>query len=367
MTQEKIIETLLDFIDADDERAAVGSTTSNEVFNEIALELYRYQFSFNQPFRHFSSQRGRTPRTVKSWQDIPLVPINAFKKLCLSCCRPEDAPYVFTTSGTTETGVKGKSYHSSLDVYDASMTRGFKEFFIADKDSIEMSILYPTEEVMPNSSLAHYLTLAIKNFGTPRSAYVMNHEGIDFEALFERLKKAEANKEPHALLGASYSYIPLLEEMRAREISFSLPTGSRLFDTGGFKTKSNAPTLDDFYTDISKAFGVPRDMCINMYGMTELSTQFYDQGNVVCPSVKFGPHWIKTRVVNPVTGRELPQGERGVLAHCDLAHFNIVTSILTEDAGIATADGFKLLGRADGNDAKGCSMAVEEFLNAAQT
>ena len=102
-----------------------------------------------------------------------------------------------------------------------------------------------------------------------------------------------------------------------------------------------------------------------MYGMTELSTQFYDWGNETCPSVKSGPHWIRSRVINPLTGRDIPPGDIGVLVHCDLAHFNITTTILTEDAGIKTEAGFILLGRADGSDAKGCSMVVEEFLKAA--
>jgi hypothetical protein len=52
--------------------------------------------------------------------------------------------------------------------------------------------------------------------------------------------------------------------------------------------------------------------------------------------------------------------------HCDLANFNSVTSILTEDVGVAAGDGFLLLGRAEGAQARGCSLAVEEFLQAAR-
>jgi hypothetical protein len=103
-----------------------------------------------------------------------------------------------------------------------------------------------------------------------------------------------------------------------------------------------------------------------MYGMTELSTQLYDDGNADVPSVKSGPHWIRSRLVDPLTGREVAPGERGVLVHCDLANFNSVTSILTEDVGVAAPGGFLLLGRAEGAQAKGCSLAVAEFLQAAQ-
>ena len=42
--------------------------------------------------------------------------------------------------------------------------------------------------------------------------------------------------------------------------------------------------------------------------MTELSSQFYDAGNATVPSVKHAPHWVRTRVLDPATGQELPQG-----------------------------------------------------------
>lgn len=103
-----------------------------------------------------------------------------------------------------------------------------------------------------------------------------------------------------------------------------------------------------------------------MYGMTELSTQFYDSGNEIVPSVKTGPHWIRTRIVNPLSGEDVPKGERGVMVHCDLANLNSVTTILTEDLGIEKAEGFLLLGRVQGAEAKGCSIAIEEFIKAAK-
>ena len=52
--------------------------------------------------------------------------------------------------------------------------------------------------------------------------------------------------------------------------------------------------------------------------------------------------------------------------HCDLANFNSVTTILTEDLGVEVDDGFLLLGRVQGAEARGCSIAVEEFINFAK-
>lgn len=358
VTEAQIIEELLAFIAAD-------SATEGE-FDRLALALFAYQFENNAPYRRFAVQRAKTTRTVRTWRDIPAVPISAFKDLTLSCRPPEEAARVFMTSGTTKGGVRGKSHHPTLAVYDASMTTNFRRRFMPDRERIRMGILFPTEEAMPNSSLAHYLALAVRHFGVEGSQYLMNDNGLDNERLFAELARAERSGEPYALLGASYSFVPVLDEMRRRGRAVALPDGSRILDTGGFKGQSREIAAEDFYDQLSSAFGVPRRLCVNMYGMTELSTQFYDGGNERVPSVKSGPHWIRSRVVNPLTGVEVPRGSVGVLTHCDLAHFNVVSTILTEDAGIAVEDGFLLLGRADGAEAKGCSLAVEEFLKAAQ-
>jgi hypothetical protein len=67
-----------------------------------------------------------------------------------------------------------------------------------------------------------------------------------------------------------------------------------------------------------------------------------------------------------MSGDEMPKGQPGILVHTDLANYNSVTSILTEDVGVATDNGFILLGRAQGAQAKGCSLAVDDFLQAAR-
>jgi hypothetical protein len=358
VTEAQIIATLLDYIDGEDR--------TEVTFERQALLIFAYQFENNQPYRRFAVKRGRTPLTVRAWRDIPAVPITAFKDLTLSCRPVDGIEHVFTTSGTTRGGVRGRSYHPTLAVYDRSMIPNFRQRFMAGLERIRMGILFPDEVAMPNSSLAHYLALARSSFGTQDSVGFIGETGLDLPRLLAALEHAEASGEPYALLGASYSFVPLLDAWQRLGRRFALPEGSRILDTGGFKGQSRELAADAFYDGLSRALGVPRSRCINMYGMTELSTQFYDDGNAVCPPVKSGPHWARSRVVNPITGQDVPDGMTGVLVHHDLAHFNSVSAILTEDAGVAVPGGFRLLGRVDGADSKGCSVAVEEFLKAAQ-
>ena len=351
-----LVDALLGFF-------AQGACSDAE-FDAMALRLFVEQHAHNPAFRRFCQLRGATPRTVKSWRDIPAVPISAFKEVTLSCTPPEQAERVFMTSGTTRGDVKGRHYHPTIAVWDASFTPNFAQRFMQGTPRLRMAVLFPNEQEMPNSSLAHYLAMAVRHFGTGDSAYFVDLQGMDVPGLRDFLRSAQESGEPCAVLGASYSFVHFLDALG--EQRFCLPPGSRILDTGGYKGQARQLPLEQFYAQVSAGFGVPRERCINMYGMTELSSQFYDEGNARVPSVKSGPHWLRSRVIDPLTGRDMPPGERGVLVHCDLASFNSVTTILTEDVGVAVDGGFLLLGRAEGAQARGCSLAVQEFLQAAR-
>jgi hypothetical protein len=349
------VERLLPFLAQD------GCTDAQ--FDALALQLFALQYEHDEAYRRFCQRRGCTPRRVQGWRDIPAVPISAFKDATLSCIPPQDCERIFMTSGTTRADVKGRNHHPVMAVWDLSMRRHFEQRFLGGARRMPMATLFPSHEQLPNSSLARYLSTAAREYGTAGSrSWVDVEQGLDVIGLLDWLATAQTGRQAVAVLGASFSFVHLLDAMADR--SFRLPAGSLLLDTGGYKGQSRELPLDDFYDRLAKGFGVPRERCINMYGMTELSSQFYDAGNAAVPSVKRAPHWVRTRVLDPLTGREVPRGERGVLAHCDLANFNSATTILTEDVGIEVDGGFLLLGRAEGAEAKGCSLAVQEFLEA---
>ena len=347
------------------EQFMLANDSSDSAFTSMALRIFKHQFQHNLAYQRYCQHMGKTPRFVKHWSDIPAVPINAFKDAMLSAYPVEACERIFMTSGTTRE-VRGRNYHPNLAIYDLSMRLYFKERFMPDVDRIKMGVIFPTAHSLPNSSLAHYLGLALTHFGTEDSRYFISEQGIQTDELCHALQHAIAHNQPYALLGASYSFVHLMDELRARALRFQLPAGSRLFDTGGFKGQSRNIELDEFYADMHYFFGVAPDACTNMYGMTELSSQLYDSGNATLPSIKSGPPWTRFRLVDPLTGISVPKGEAGVIVHYDLANYNSVSSLLTEDVGIEQENGFLLLGRVEGAEAKGCSLAMESFLQAIQ-
>jgi hypothetical protein len=50
------------------------------------------------------------------------------------------------------------------------------------------------------------------------------------------------------------------------------------------------------------------------------------------------------------------------VAIADLANLYSCSFLLTQDIGVQYADGFEVLGRAQDAEARGCSIAMDEFL-----
>lgn len=345
----------------------------DDAFNELALRVFAYQFAHNEPYRKYCLKQGRTPDTVPTWCAIPAVPIAAFKATTLSCEPLEEAAALFMSSGTTGgPDQRSRHYHPHLTLYDASVRNCFAGTVIPDcqPGSLLMLSLFPSPEMMPNSSLAYWLGYVMRTFGAPGSRFVMDRNGLDLSTLTRVLQEAQESGTPMCLLGASFSFVHFFDACGEQNLRFQLPNGSRIMDTGGFKGQSREITRQELYRLAREHLGVPRDWCVNMYGMTEHSTQFIDSTirdrthGESGPRHKIVPPWARSRVVDPETLEELPTGEAGLLLHYDLGNRNSVLAVLSEDIGYALGNGFELLGRAKGAEARGCSVAVDELLGA---
>ncbi len=339
-------------------------------FNTLALRLFAHQFAHNLPYRRLCERRGRIPATVTDWRQIPSVPIGAFKELTLACEPPDQAVATFMTSGTTNREKRGKAYHTTLELYDASMRVSFAAHVLPDGARLPFFVLFPPPSLLPNSSLSHYLDVGMRSFGTAGSDWFVGEHGLDGGRLAQAIRKAEAERQAVALLGASFAFVHFLDHCAERGMRFRLPAGSRIMDTGGFKGRSREIGRDDLYGMLRDTFGVPDTHIVNMYGMTEFSVQFYDvtlrRHLAGMPPARFkaGPPWSRTRIIDPETGAERPAGHVGILLHVDLANRNTVSAIMTEDVGRAAGEGFELLGRVRGAESRGCSMAIDELLAA---
>lgn len=337
-----------------------------ERFNDLALRVFGYQYTNNPVYRTFCKGRGRTPNTVETWKDIPVVPTAAFKEMDLSCGPAEKT---FITSGTSG-GPKKRGRHlmMRLDLYRAAILPSFSSYLIPDGKKMKMFILTGSPLTWRNSSLSHMMEIIRGEFGLAGSDFYINKTGLEEDRLIADLKSSIRQKTPVFMLGVTLAFHQLLERFRLEGYKFNLPVGSRIMDTGGFKGRNLTLSKKGLYTWYQDGFGIPSHHIVNQYGMTELSSQFYEstlrdyhQG---CsgPRNMQPPHWVRTTVVDPETLEEVPKGQIGILRHYDLANCGSVMALQTEDLGHLTGKGFKLIGRADGAEARGCSLLVRDFL-----
>jgi hypothetical protein len=353
---------------------------SAQRFEALALELFAYQYEHNAAYRRYCRTRRAEPGRLESWSDIPAVPLRAFKELTLACESPESAAAVFMTSGSTDPSRRGRNHHPHLELYDASLRVNFRANFLPDRDAMRMVVLNPRSEEQPHSSLAYFLGRLVDFFGTADSAYVIDEHGLNLDRLTATLSDAERSGEPVALLGTSFAYVHLLDALATHDASFRLPDGSRLLDTGGFKGRSREVSAAELQALFERRLGIAPTHAINYYGMTEISTQYYDDtlrrlaaGESTSTRHKLVPPWARIRVIDPATRRPVAAGERGLIVHYDLANRGSCLAVMAEDVGfevpagsVGPSDpgGFVLLGRAEGSEARGCSITLDELLAA---
>jgi hypothetical protein len=394
-----------------------GAELSDAAFDSLARRVFAAQFEACAPLRAFCERRGRIPGAVRHWTEIPAVPTEAFKEVTL-VSDPEPVARVFLTSGTTR-AVAGKHHMTAraLGLYRASMLPTFRRFLLPELEGLEAAgdggavgegaaagaglpprsalqpiVLGPASDEAPQSSLAFMIDGVCRSLCAAPARHFLGPHGLDEAGLARELGEAERDGRPVLLLGTSLAFLEVAERWTGRRPGFYLPRGSRAMETGGAKGRRREIAPSELRDRIAEAFGIGTAGVVNEYGMTEAASQFYDgtllerwlaelaQGGecdlaaepVGARRAKRGPPWARALVCDPETLDPAPPGATGVLRIVDLANRYTVSFLQTADLAVAVGDGpcgpgsgpFELVGRAPGAEARGCSLAAEEWARA---
>ncbi len=345
---------------------------ASDEFEELALAVFRHQFEQNEPYRRYCERRGVSPDSLSDWSDVPAVPTAAFKEAALICGGPGAAEAVFRTSGTTQGSERrGAHYVRDLALYEAAAGPNFQRHLLPEQLLLSMLILAMPPPLAQDSSLTWMLELVRGEYGANDSDYYIDKEGLRVDALMAALTDTQARARPVCLLGTAAALSHLLEYLAERGRRFSLPAGSRVMETGGFKSGGKEIGREELYSRLIDTLGLSPFYIVAEYGMTEMCSQFYDnvlheRARARSPDLrhKVIPPWVRTRVVDAETLQPLPPGELGVLRHFDLANLDSVSAIQTDDLGVEAGAGFEILGRASGAELRGCSIAIDQWLAA---
>jgi len=352
-------------------------------FNGMALMLFTLQFNQNPAYRKLCEARKITPANVTHWTQIPTAPTAAFKELELTSLPADKRTRVFHSSGTTGQ-TPSQHFHNaeSLAIYEASLLAWFRFHVPPQKN---LALLTPPPSAAPNSSLVHMFETIRKDFGAPESSFLGTLAKdrswtLNFEATIAALENASRSGQPIVVFGTAFSFVHLLDYLAEKNLHLKLPAGSRVMETGGYKNRSRVLPKAELHTTITERLGISPSHILCEYGMSELSSQAYDVDfagrarhsvRAEVSSSQSGaqgtdapyrraplyfPPWARAQIISPETGREVREGETGLLRIFDLANVFSVLAIQTEDLAIRRGDGFELIGRAEQAEPRGCSL-----------
>ena len=324
-----------------DHWSRISQIDSEEHFTQIALDIFRFQHEHNPVYRSFCDLLYIHPSEIKSLNQIPFLPIQFFKTHKILST---DNPIVkeFTSSSTTGQ-IPSTHYITDLDLYQKSFISGFETFYGPLKDYTVLALL-PSYLERTGSSLIHMVDHMISVSPFSESGFFLNN----LDVLSGLLSKLDSEGRKILLIGVSFALLDLIENF-----SFDL-SNTIVMETGGMKGRRKELVRQDLHKQLKTGFGV--DAIHSEYGMTELLSQAYSQGDGIFRT----PPWLKVMIrdsEDPLS--VLGQNKTGGINVIDLANIHSCSFIATQDLGKIHGDGtFEILGRFDHSDVRGCNLMV---------
>lgn len=314
---------------------------SPESFEQVCLELFQFQYRNIPVYQDFVRALSIKPEAVLHLKDIPFMPIEFFKDFEI-IAPDQNSEIIFKSSGTTGMS-KSRHMVQDISVYEASFMNTFELFYGPVTNYVVLALL-PSYIENGESSLVYMADQLIQRSHDANSGFYLN----DYPSLIKKLHDSKDSSKKILLLGVSYALLDL-SEMQKMDFPELI-----IMETGGMKGRRKEMVREELHHHIKKGFGV--ENVHSEYGMTELLSQAYSDGNGVFTC----PPWMKIMirdVSDPLSFLE--KGKSGAINIIDLANVYSVSFLATKDLGKTTSDThFEILGRFDNSDVRGCNLLI---------
>lgn len=318
--------------------------SNNYNFDELALEIFSFQYQYNKIYRQFVEYSKIQVNAIETIHQIPFLPIQFFKTHQVFCGN-QIPNFYFESSGTTQS-INSKHYITSLKLYENAFLEGFKTFYGNIEDYCIIALL-PNYLERNNSSLVYMFDYLIKQTQSAYSGFYL----YDLEKLNQTIQLARTTHKKILMLGVTYALIDFAEQY-PQDLSDII-----IMETGGMKGRKKEMTRQEVHQILCSAFN---STAIHAeYGMSELLSQAYSKQDGVYTCYK-SMQVLCRDTYNPKA--LLPYEERGLLNIIDLANVYSCSFIATQDVGIIHSNQtFEVLGRMDNSDIRGCNLMVSSL------
>ncbi|SDW16402.1 Acyl-protein synthetase, LuxE [Lutibacter oricola] len=310
-------------------------------FEQKSLEIFKFQAENNLVYKTFLTHLKTNVSAINSINKIPFLPIQFFKSHSI-LSSTKKVEKTFLSSGTTGM-TQSKHLVTDINIYENSYLKGFHHFY-ENIENYTVLALLPAYLEREGSSLIYMVDDLIKKSKKPNSGFYLNN----LEKLAKTLIKLDQNGEKVLLIGVSFALLDLVESYQ-----FNLKN-TIVMETGGMKGRRKELIREELHAILSNGFGVSK--IHSEYGMTELLSQAYSNGNGIFKC----PPWMKILTRDPEDALTIfPEGKSGGINIIDLANINSCSFIATQDLGKTYANNtFEVIGRFDTSDIRGCNLMV---------
>ncbi|KEQ30068.1 acyl transferase [Pedobacter antarcticus 4BY] len=321
---------------------SIFSISNSDQFEQIALDIFRFQAKNCNPYAQFIKNLGVSPEKIDCLAKIPYLPISFFKthKIVSTAIDPVR---IFTSSGTTGQQ-QSRHYVTDLSLYEKSFNLAFEQFYGNPGDFCILALL-PSYMEREGSSLIYMVDSLLSQSKHPASGYFLHNH----QELYEQLIALKNARQQTILIGVTYALLDFLEKY---QIDFPELI---IMETGGMKGKRKEMVREELHAVLKQGFGVPA--IHSEYGMTELLSQAYSLGEGIFEC----PQWMKIVLRDTNDPLSLVHGNQtGGINIIDLANINSCAFIATQDLGRVYSNGtFEVLGRFDNADIRGCNLLIQ--------
>jgi hypothetical protein len=359
-------------------RAFAGADPEQrESFDELALDIARYQLDHSSGFRALVEGRGDS---LDRTEDIPALPSDAFRLTRVAVYPPELDEVRFFTSGTT--GLPGIHVMRTTQTYRELSRRSGEAALLGRWAGPRVVVaIAPAPGPRQSSSLGFMMRSFMQAFDgravalDPAGAsfdpdapgrWLLGPAGVDVAGLRRAALIATQRQEPLLVLATSLALAMLLDALG--DAKLPAPKKTVVMQTGGFKGRRSDVSPERLRAGVAKAFRIPKEQVIGEYGMTELTSQLYESpspspsGQPGAASVYVPPPWLRVSAVDPVTLRPVRDGDVGLARFVDLGNIDSAIAVVTQDLVRRTRAGVELVGRRAGSPLRGCSLGAEELV-----
>lgn len=314
---------------------------TDEEFNNLSLEVFRFQYANNEIYKAFINGIGVNPDKIDHFKFIPFLPIDFFKTQKVLSAPSQGQSTVFTSSSTTSQ-IPSKHIVTDISIYEKSFIKGFELFYGKPDDYVILALL-PSYLERDGSSLVYMFNKLIQLSKSEWSGFYLNN----YSELIKTIQQLNAQSKKVLLIGVSYALLDLAE------MGVTLNENFIVMETGGMKGRRKEMLKEELHSELKKKFSV--STIHSEYGMTELLSQAYSKGNGIFET----PTWMKVLIrdiEDPLS--LLSDNKTGGINVVDLANINSCSFISTYDLGRTSGRVFEVIGRFDNSDVRGCNLMV---------